>query len=77
LRHNAVDRSKLGRGSQGKPDSESGIYSSPQDIQQLNYGDVALLKGEAWQDNEGAGLVHRSPDLAKDEKRLLLTLDMM
>ena len=77
LRHNAVDRSKLGRGSQGKPDSESGIYSSPQDIQQLNYGDVALLKGEAWQDNEGAGLVHRSPDLVKDEKRLLLTLDMM
>ena len=33
------------------------------------------LKGELWEGNETAGLVHRSPALAKDERRLLLTLD--
>lgn len=77
LAHNAVDRSKLGRGSGGLPDSESGLYSSDADIQQLASGDVALLKGELWEGNENAGVVHRSPVVAAGESRLLMTLDMV
>ena len=75
LPHQTVNREKLGLGSNGKPDSESGLYKNPDDIQQLRCGEVALLKGELWEGNENAGLVHRSPALSADKSRLLLTLD--
>lgn len=75
LPHQAVDRQQLGLGSNGKLDSESGLYKAANDIQQLNCGEVALLKGELWDGNENAGLVHRSPALPAGESRLLLTLD--
>lgn len=75
LPHQTVKREKLGLGSNGKPDSESGLYKNPDDIQQLRCGEVALLKGELWEGNENAGLVHRSPALSADKSRLLLTLD--
>ena len=77
LPHVCVDRSKLGAGSQGRPDSESGLYSSKSEIEQLSIGDVALLKGELWEGNETGGLVHRSPAVLAGESRLLLTLDMI
>lgn len=70
-----IDRSKLGRGNQGKPDAESGLYKKQESIQRLVEGEVALLKGEHWQGNEGAGLVHRSPAMENGTSRLLLTLD--
>lgn len=76
LPHNVINRSKLGHGSEGKPDDKSGLFSGVDDVQQLCCGDVALLKGECWDGNEGAGLVHRSPSLPEGERRLLLTLDM-
>jgi Protein of unknown function (DUF1826) len=41
----------------------------------LNIGDVALLKGESWDGNEGRGLVHRSPSASQAAPRLVLTLD--
>ena len=75
LPHSAVNREKLGMGSQGKPDNESGLYQNQQEIQKLSCGDVALLKGELWEGNENAGLVHRSPVVTPNERRLLLTLD--
>jgi hypothetical protein len=75
LPHHFVDRSKLGNGNQGQPDEQSGLFNHKDDIQQLTRGDVALLKGEFWQGNEGAGLVHRSPPVLSSEYRLLLTLD--
>jgi len=77
LPHESVDRSKLGVGSNGLSEAQSGVYSSPHAIQTLHPGDVALLKGEAWEDNEGAGLVHRSPTVEPGEQRLLLTLDFI
>ena len=77
LPHEHVDRAKLGHGSNGLPDHQSGLFTNPQDIEQLNCGDVALLKGERWEGNENAGLVHRSPALSPDEKRLILTLDFI
>ena len=53
----------------------SGLFASFKDIQEIRQGEVALLKGEGWVGNEGAGLVHRSPQLKNNEKRLLLSLD--
>jgi hypothetical protein len=43
----------------------------------MSAGDVALLKGEKWQGNQGAGLIHRSPALKTGERRLILTLDWL
>ena len=77
LNHSDVNRSKLGTGNLGKPDEESGLFKSLNNINQLKQGDVALLKGEYWDENEGAGLVHRSPPVAENEQRLLLTLDFI
>lgn len=75
LPHDCVDRTKLGAGSQGLADEESGLFNQLSDIQQLTSGDVALLKGSGWFNNEQGGLVHRSPAVAANEKRLLLTMD--
>ena len=75
LPHEVLDHTKLGWGSNGLPDSESGLYQSESNIQQLTCGDVALLKGTLWEGNENAGLVHRSPVVPANEKRLVLTLD--
>ena len=46
-------------------------------IEQLSAGDVALFKGEKWQGNEGAGIIHRSPQANPAAKRLILTLDWL
>ena len=75
LPHDRVDRSKLGPGSNGELDARSGLFSRSDDIQRLDVGDVALLKGECWIGNEKAGLVHRSPGLRPGTSRLLLTLN--
>lgn len=77
LPHELVDQTKLGWGCNGFPDSESGLYQSERDIQQLDCGHVALIKGTLWKGNENAGLVHRSPGLIANEKRLILTLDFI
>lgn len=77
LPHNIADRTKLGTGNMGKPDELSGLFDNTSDIEQLNSGDVALLKGELWDKNEGAGLIHRSPQLPNGNRRLLLTIDFI
>lgn len=77
LPNDKVNREKLGHGSKGVSDAESGLYPSMDCIQTLNTGDVALLKGELWEGNENQGLVHRSPSVQENEKRLLMTLDFM
>jgi len=69
LEEGAIDRKQLGR-----PEAE------PDDatlIQQIDCGEVALLKGERWSGNEGFGLVHRSPPVTRNERRLILTLDWL
>ena len=77
LPHDTADRTKLGHGSQGKPDNQSGLFKTSKAIQKLNQGEVALLKGEGWRGNQGAGLIHRSPQLREEKSRLLLTLDFI
>lgn len=69
LEEGAMDRLQL-----GQADAEPQGAAS---IRQLNSGDVALLKGEKWHGNEGFGLIHRSPQPAPGERRLLLTLDWL
>lgn len=67
LREGVMDRRKL-----GQPEAE------PADrIEQIQCGEVALLKGTKWHGNEGHGLIHRSPALKADERRLILTLDWL
>jgi hypothetical protein len=77
LPHQYVDRTKLGEGSLGLADDQSGLFQCTENIQQLTSGDVALLKGESWEGNENAGVVHRSPSNIPGETRLLLTLDFV
>ncbi len=77
LMHDKVDRRKLGGGNNGQADEKSGHFANEKDINHLMTGDVAMLKGELWRGNNNAGLVHRSPDVPKGEKRLLLTLDII
>lgn len=48
----------------------------PEQWQQLVAGEVALLKGDGWQDNEGRGLWHRSPPVPTGYRRLFLSLDV-
>lgn len=45
-------------------------------IQRIPTGAFALMKGISWQGNEGKGLIHRSPECAKDQRRLLMTIDL-
>ena len=74
LPHDRVNRRFLGPNVPTIVGSEPGICESD-DIEILETGAVALLKGESWEGNEGCGLVHRSPSIAGGPKRLLLTID--
>ncbi|MGL6243859.1 DUF1826 domain-containing protein [Pseudomonas sp.] len=69
LKEGVMDRRQL-----GKPEAEPTDNSL---IEQIASGDVALLKGEKWHGNEGFGLIHRSPQPAPGERRLILTLDWL
>ena len=67
LREGVMDRRQL-----SQPEAEPG-----ERIEQIQCGEVALLKGTKWHGNEGYGLIHRSPALKADERRLILTLDWL
>ena len=75
LPNNLVNRNKLGHGNNGLADDISGLFSKKSDIENLDVGDIGLLKGEAWVNNEGLGLVHRSPHADSNYKRLYVTID--
>ncbi|MCE2595968.1 DUF1826 domain-containing protein [Motilimonas cestriensis] len=77
LENGDANRAKLGRASQGKSDETSGLYAADSDVFSAGVGDVLLLKGDAWPDNEGLGVIHRSPAINPNDKRLVLTLDLM
>ncbi|QFI39215.1 DUF1826 domain-containing protein [Moritella marina ATCC 15381] len=77
LNNSVIDRTKLGAEYQDTTDEQSGLMQDIADINKLTRGDIALLKGENWNDNAGAGLVHRSPETSQGERRLFLTLDFI
>ena len=68
-----VDRARLGR---PLVDNQDPLAQS-NNIQRLEEGDVGLFKGEIWPDNEGNGVVHRSPSIMAGECRLLFSLDIV
>lgn len=72
-----VKRDKLGHGNNGELDEDSGLFLKQTDIRQLEVGDLGLLKGEGWKNNQGNGLVHRSPQKTDDYKRLYMTIDFV
>ena len=67
----------LGPGTQWIPKHLIDKNMTKSDIMQLNVGDVALLKGEGWKGNEENGLIHRSPHLNTNYKRLYMTVDFV
>ena len=67
FREGVMDRRTL-----SQPDAEPS-----ERIEQIQCGEVALLKGTKWHGNENHGLIHRSPALKADERRLILTLDWL
>jgi hypothetical protein len=67
LREGVMDRCRL-----SQPDAEPA-----ERIEQIHCGEVALLKGTKWHGNENHGLIHRSPALKANERRLILTLDWL
>lgn len=67
LREGVMDRRKLAQ-SDAAPTER---------IEQILCGEVAMLKGTQWHGNEAHGLIHRSPALKADERRLILTLDWL
>ena len=68
LEESAMPRARLG---------DVAAEPSARLIRQLACGDVALFKGEKWAGNEGAGIVHRSPQPAAGHRRLIMTLDWL
>ncbi len=75
LDNQPLDRTKLGAGNMGLSDDVSGLYLCDAYIQQVNEGDIVLLKGEGWIGNEGLGAVHRSPAVSQGGKRIVVTMD--
>lgn len=71
-----VDRRRLGHGAQGLPDERSGLIRAGARPRRLESGLLCLFKGEHWPDNEGRGLVHRSP-VDGHRRRWLATLDLL
>lgn len=70
-----VDRSWLGPAAKGQSDAVSGLLRSPDCVRQAAAGDIVLLKGETWPNNQGHGAVHRSPAVSPCARRLVMTLD--
>lgn len=74
LLNHEINRDRLGYIGRGETLEESGLLKPAATIQHVPTQAVALFKGEAWQDNLGNGIVHRSPEVS-GTKRLVLTLD--
>ena len=72
-----VDRTQLGLRANNQSDREVNLYRGDAAVRRLPPFSVALMKGDSWQDNDGRGLVHRSPALTAHQRRLLLTLDIV
>lgn len=71
-----ADRSRLGSGSRGLADAESGLMLPGAEVKGIPTFAIGLLKGSLWQGNAGHGAIHRSPQLAASEApRVMLSLD--
>lgn len=50
-------------------------HENSDSAQRLSSGDIALFKGDKWEESEDYGVILRSPDV--DGMRLLLSLDII
>lgn len=69
-----LSESQVTRPTDGGPLPEQLVQ--PGQVRQIPTNAVALLKGEAWEGNEGKGLVHRSP-APNGSPRLIIGLDWL
>lgn len=52
------------------------VTTDPRTINRADAGDFLLLKGESWPDNDGHGVIHRSPALTSAHPlRIIVALD--
>lgn len=74
-----VDRTRLGAGANGLPDTQSGLFTTDEtSIEAASCFDVVLLKGTLWQGNTAQGAIHRSPATTpSDNPRILLVIDAL
>ena len=71
-----ADRSRLGPGSRGLADEDSGLLLPGAEVENIPTFAVGLLKGSLWQGNAGRGAIHRSPQVLPSEGlRVMLSLD--
>lgn len=71
-----ADRSRLGPGSRGLADEDSGLIRSGAEVKCIPTFAAGLLKGSLWQGNAGRGVIHRSPGAdPADAPRVMLSLD--
>ena len=71
-----ADRSWLGPAGHGLADEQTGVILPSAQFVHADPFDVVLLKGEAWPNAEGFGVIHRSPD-PKGAPRTMLRVDML
>jgi hypothetical protein len=74
LEHKQIEKARVNMPLKG---SLSGLTINEGDINTLCNGDVAIMKGELWEGNEGSGLVHRSPPVEQGRARIVMTLDLV
>lgn len=71
-----ADRSRLGPGSRGLADEDSGLMLPGAEVERIPTFALGLLKGSLWQGNAGRGAIHRSPQIdPHDAPRVMLSLD--
>ncbi|RUO22601.1 DUF1826 domain-containing protein [Aliidiomarina iranensis] len=58
-----------------RSDTGKVMHQADAPVQQLNSVEVGILKGDGWADNEHGGIVHRSPQVAENDARVVLTID--
>lgn len=53
------------------------VVRDPAGLQQASAGEVLLFKGQEWPQEDVKGIVHRSAQATAENRRLLLTLDLV
>jgi hypothetical protein len=71
-----ADRSRLGPGSHGVRDEDSGLMLPGAEVKRIPTFAIGLLKGSLWQGNANRGVIHRSPRIEPDDAlRVMISLD--
>lgn len=71
-----ADRSRLGPGSHGVRDEDSGLMLPGAEVKRIPTFAIGLLKGSLWQGNTDRGVIHRSPQIdPEDVPRVMISLD--